>query len=143
MGPEEQHLIFVEAKALLLAVPMMVVLTGYGAFLLGFVVAVQSLTIRGPWGRPQTILLLCLVTILVCFTWTVLDNGGGLLMIHRLMFMQTLEQGIIAQLQAADKEIVIWGYFFDWPVTILASITYIIHGSSFYTLYHLFTASLE
>ncbi|KAF9064808.1 hypothetical protein BDP27DRAFT_1450582, partial [Rhodocollybia butyracea] len=114
-----EGLISAQAKELLLIiVPLIVILTGYGAFVLGFMIAVQSLTMRGTWGRPQTILLVCLVTILVCFTWVVFYNGGILLMLDRYTFMQTLEQGLSAQVQAADTKTVIWQYMPDWPATI-------------------------
>ncbi|KAF9064671.1 hypothetical protein BDP27DRAFT_1425599 [Rhodocollybia butyracea] len=136
MGPEEQQLISAEAEALLFAIaPLMVILTGYGTILLGFVIAIRSLTITESLGRPQTVLLVCLVTIVLCFTWTVFDNGGGLLMTDWLIFMETLQQGIVAHVQAADKKIMIWQYLSDWPATILASLTYITHGSSSYVWY--------
>ncbi|KAF9064674.1 hypothetical protein BDP27DRAFT_1425606 [Rhodocollybia butyracea] len=138
MGPKEQQLISAEAEAFLIsAAPLMVVLTGYGAFIFGFMVAIRSLTMRESWGRPQTILLVCLVTILICFTWIVSISGGGILMAEGFIFMQTLEQqqGLINHVQAADKRIMIWQYISDWPATILASIIYIIHESSSYIPY--------
>ncbi|KAF9064670.1 hypothetical protein BDP27DRAFT_1405224, partial [Rhodocollybia butyracea] len=119
MTPDEQQLIYTQAEEIFsTTVSLMVALSGYGAFVLGFIITVQLLTIRGSSrGRPQTILLACLVASLICFTWTIFSHGGTVLMNDLYAFMQTLEQGIIAQTQAANKKHMIWWYMFDWPVT--------------------------
>ncbi|KAF9071834.1 hypothetical protein BDP27DRAFT_1418652 [Rhodocollybia butyracea] len=116
MDPTEQQLIYAEAEMLLFGVVLlMVILIGYGAFLLGFIAAVRMLTIKGAWGRPQTILLSCLVASLVCFTWSVICNGGIYLSDDRY----TLQTIGLAQAQAAGlKKTIIWQYMPDWPVTI-------------------------
>ncbi|KAF9056850.1 hypothetical protein BDP27DRAFT_633783 [Rhodocollybia butyracea] len=119
MTPEEQQLISLYAgEALRVSVPLILTFAGYGGFVLGFIIAVRSLTIRESWGRPQIILLVCLVTILVCFTWEGLYNGAVFLTSDRYTFAQTSEQGLAAQAQAALKKVKIWEFMSDWPATI-------------------------
>lgn len=112
-----------------------------GGFILGFIIAVRSLTMcvffflqvtylpfivfylprRDSWGRPQIILLVCLATILICFTWEGLYNGAVFLTSDRYTFIQTSEQGLAAQAQAALKKIKIWEFMSDWPATVNVS----------------------
>ncbi|KAF9064675.1 hypothetical protein BDP27DRAFT_1405225 [Rhodocollybia butyracea] len=55
-----------------------------------------------------------LIVILIGYAY----YGGSLLSLDRYRFMQTLEQGLISQAQAADKKTIIWLYMSNWPATI-------------------------
>ncbi|KAF9061307.1 hypothetical protein BDP27DRAFT_1429119 [Rhodocollybia butyracea] len=108
-------------------------LTCYGAFMLGFIIALQSLTI-GSWGRSQTVLLACLTTTFICFSWIVFDAGAVFLEVDHYAFIQTFkEQGITAQANTATKNIMIWQETSRWPsiinVSIVMEIFYQCHSS--------------
>ncbi|KAF9064677.1 hypothetical protein BDP27DRAFT_1450629, partial [Rhodocollybia butyracea] len=119
MTPEEQHVISAHAEALLVrSVTIIVALTGYGALILGFILAVRFLTQRGSSGRPQTILLVCLVTIFICLTWGVSYPTGLFLTNDRYTFVRMSEQGVVAQAQVAEEKIKTWRYMSNWAGTI-------------------------
>ncbi|KAE9397011.1 hypothetical protein BT96DRAFT_90142 [Gymnopus androsaceus JB14] len=118
MSPEEQELIFSFAQvAFFNTVNLIVTITGYGAFALGTGITVHSLASKS-FGRSQTLLLICLTTIFVCFTWDVFYSGGFNLMDVKYTFMRTLEGGIAAQGEASDEKTSTWQYMPGWAATI-------------------------
>ncbi|KAE9401936.1 hypothetical protein BT96DRAFT_937529 [Gymnopus androsaceus JB14] len=119
MTPDEQEEIFFLAQqALFNAVNVIVVTTGYGAFLLGMSIALYSLATRPAWGRAQTALLVCILVIFVCITWDVIYSGGTDLLEFHYSFVRTLPGGILAQGDAMANHLAAWEYLPGWPATI-------------------------
>ncbi|KAF9022847.1 hypothetical protein BDP27DRAFT_1082204 [Rhodocollybia butyracea] len=101
MTPEERQLVSAFGEeGFVIILNLILILTGYGAFILGFIIALQSLAI-GSWGRPQTCLLVCLI-----------------INVDRYAFMQTLEQGVGAQTHVANERIKAWQATSHWPALI-------------------------
>ncbi|KAF9050914.1 hypothetical protein BDP27DRAFT_1434003 [Rhodocollybia butyracea] len=110
--------------------------TGYGAFILGFILALQFLII-GSWGRPQTFLLVCLITAFICFSWDVFDNGAVFLEVDRYALVRTSEEGITAQIwYTANKKLILWQDTSTWPgaINLLLSDSIVVWRA--WTLYH-------
>jgi len=111
MTPQERQLVSVLGETEFANIfDLVLMFICYGAYILGFIIAVRSLTI-GTWGRPQTVLLACLITTFICFSWDVFNAGAVVLELD----WYTLEQGITGQTQAADKKVMEWQVTSGWP----------------------------
>ena len=113
-----------------------------GAFVLGSVIAILSLLRYGqqlnfvhcfnnvmmifrryslrhsPTSRG---LLICLIVILICFTWDVFYSGGFNLDDIDYTFVRILSGGLIAQAESADNHTMPWQYMPSWAATINVS----------------------
>ncbi|KAF9064097.1 hypothetical protein BDP27DRAFT_1426216 [Rhodocollybia butyracea] len=120
MTPEEQELLYAEAEVFLSSIiSLILILVGYGAFVLGFSMAVRSLlSLRRPWRRPHTILLVCSVTIFICFTWTTLTYGGLFSTYDRYGLQISEPGGIASQVDTATMKLIPWREMTDWPSSI-------------------------
>ncbi|KAF9065829.1 hypothetical protein BDP27DRAFT_1424449 [Rhodocollybia butyracea] len=107
MIPDERQLVSAFAEEGFFNVFILILIfTGYGAFILGLIIALQSLTI-GSWGRPQTFLLVCLITTFICFSWNIVNVGAGFLGVDRFAFMHISDElGITTQI--ANKKVITW-----------------------------------
>ncbi|KAF9061308.1 hypothetical protein BDP27DRAFT_1452335 [Rhodocollybia butyracea] len=111
MTPTEKQLVSVFTEQVFYNIfNLILTLTCYGAFMLGFIIALQSLTM-GSWGRPQTVLLACLITTFICFSWIVFDVGAVFLEVDYYALDQTL-------VTAANKKVMIWEDTSGWPFII-------------------------
>ncbi|KAJ4488998.1 hypothetical protein C8J55DRAFT_506762 [Lentinula edodes] len=118
MTPDEQEAVFSVAQIVFFnTVNLIVTVTGYGAFVLGTIIAVVSLR-RRTWGRSQTILLVCLLVIFTCFTWDVFYSGGFNVTDIRYTFVKTSPEGLVAQIEAADRKTLVWQYMPSWAATV-------------------------
>ncbi|KAJ4488986.1 hypothetical protein C8J55DRAFT_506739 [Lentinula edodes] len=118
MTPDEQEMVLSFAQsAFFNTVNLIVTITGYGAFVLGTIIAVVSLR-RRTWGRSQTILLVCLLIIFSCFTWDIFYSGGFNVSDIRYTFVQTLPGGLVAQAEASDRKTLAWQYMPSWAATV-------------------------
>ncbi|GAW02623.1 hypothetical protein LENED_004288 [Lentinula edodes] len=118
MTPDEQEMVFSFAQSTFFnTVNLIVTITGYGAFVLGTIIAVVSLRKR-TWGRSQTILLVCLLVIFSCFTWDIFYSGGFNISDIRYTFVQTLPGGLVAQAEASDRKTLAWQYMPSWAATV-------------------------
>ncbi|KAJ3770909.1 hypothetical protein FB446DRAFT_805567 [Lentinula raphanica] len=126
MSPDGQKMLVSEAQAVLSdIVNLIVTITGYGAFVLGITIAILSLLRRYPLQHSPTIrgLLVCLIVIFICFTWTVFDSGGFILAYINYTLVRSLPAGLGAQLASADNHTIAWQYMPTWAqmVNILLS----------------------
>ncbi|KAF9067505.1 hypothetical protein BDP27DRAFT_909731 [Rhodocollybia butyracea] len=136
MSPEEIQLVSaLGAEGVSNIFNLILILTGYGAFILGFIIALQFLTI-GSWGCQQTCLLVCLITTFTCFSWTVIYVGAVFLEVDRSAFIQTLDQGVTAQALVANKKFMTWQATSSWPgqINLLLSDSIVVWRAS--ALYH-------
>ncbi|KAJ3770908.1 hypothetical protein FB446DRAFT_129463 [Lentinula raphanica] len=121
MSPDEQELLASFAQvAFFNTVNSIVTITGYGAFVLGSVVAILSLLRRYSLRHSPTSrgLLICLIVIFICFTWDVFYSGGFNLDDIDYTFVRILPGGLVAQAESADNHTTTWQYMPSWAATI-------------------------
>ncbi|KAJ3762953.1 hypothetical protein EV360DRAFT_78817 [Lentinula raphanica] len=130
MSPsDEQELLVAFGQSVLSNTLNMIILTtGYGAFVLGMVIAILLLSRRYSLRRSPTSrgLLACLIVIFGCYTWGIFDIGGfGLTQIQYMFVPRTLLEGLesesVAQTQAQSSfngYIAIQQYMSSWPASI-------------------------
>ncbi|KAJ3766227.1 hypothetical protein FB446DRAFT_406583 [Lentinula raphanica] len=107
---------------------VIILTAGYGAFVLGTVIAILLLGRRYSLRRSPTSrgLLACLIVIFGCYTWGVFNIGGfGLAQIRFMFVPRTLLEGLeesVAQAQESsfnnDDYIAIQQYMSSWPASI-------------------------
>ncbi|KAF9064666.1 hypothetical protein BDP27DRAFT_1425596 [Rhodocollybia butyracea] len=120
MTPHEQQLISTYAQTELFhVVNLMVYFVGYGAFVLGLVVAVHLLTGAGPWGRPKAALLVSLLAIFVSSTCQGTIAIGKIDLTSTVhILIQTADKGLAALVQFSTEEAEKWQDMSSWALTI-------------------------
>ncbi|KAJ3710167.1 hypothetical protein C8R42DRAFT_781535 [Lentinula raphanica] len=141
MSSDEQALLASDAQVVLFNIAnIIVVITGYGAFVLGTTIAILSLLRYGhqsnfihrfnngivmfrryPLRHSPTSrgLLVCLIVIFICFTWGIFYFGGLTFYNIKYTFIESLPAGLSAQGESASKRATTWQYMPMWPGTII------------------------
>ncbi|KAJ3835207.1 hypothetical protein F5878DRAFT_628571 [Lentinula raphanica] len=101
---------------------LIVIIIGYGAFVLGTAIAILLLRKHSfqYLSRTNCGLLVCTVMIFICYSWNVIYEGGSMLTQIEYTFIKTLpEGGLAAQAQSSDNHMLVtWEYMETWPPTI-------------------------